>query len=192
MSLTLRIIILIKYLGVYNFRCNFAVCQTNNLMIMNKKLLFIILISVSWIQLFAQDKVPGVIVELASGMKVEYQLSSKPKVSFNGKTITIIADGVKVEYEPSELISIRPGEVSVSSEIDELQSESRTINLESGFVKFTNFTKGETVYIYNVNGSLNTTYHISSEGLLMIPISSLTSGISIIKANNQTIKITKK
>ena len=159
---------------------------------MNKKLLFIILISVSWIQLFAQDKVPGVIVELASGMKVEYQLSSKPKVSFNGKTITIIADGVKVEYEPSELISIRPGEVSVSSEIDELQSESRTINLESGFVKFTNFTKGETVYIYNVNGSLNTTYHISSEGLLMIPISSLTSGISIIKANNQTIKITKK
>ena len=60
---------------------------------------------------FAQDKVPGIIVELANGQKVEYRLADNPKFVFDVQTITLTADGVKVEYTPSELAKVMTGEV---------------------------------------------------------------------------------
>ena len=40
---------------------------------------------------YAQDKVPGIIVELTNGQKIEYRLSDTPKFVFDGQTITLTA-----------------------------------------------------------------------------------------------------
>lgn len=141
---------------------------------------------------FAQDKVPGIIVELSSGTKVEYRLSNNPKFVFDGQTITLTADGVKVEYTPSELAKVTTGEVENATGIEELRSQQVDIKVEAGFVRLNGFGAGEAVRVYSVGGNLVATHYVESDGSLVIPISSLPSGISIIKTNQQTIKITRK
>ena len=141
---------------------------------------------------FAQDKVPGIIVELSSGTKVEYRLSNNPKFVFDGQTITLTADGVKVEYTPSELAKVTNGEVENATGIEELRSQQVDIKVEAGFVRLNGFGAGEEVRVYSVGGNLVATHYVESDGSLVIPISSLPSGISIIKTNQQTIKITRK
>ncbi len=141
---------------------------------------------------YAQDKVPGIIVELTNGQKIEYRLSDNPKLVFDGQTITLTADGVSVEYTPSELAKVTTGEVENATGIEELKSQQGDIKVEAGFARLSGFTAGEVVRVYSVGGSLVATHYVESDGSLVIPISSLPSGISIIKTNQQTIKITRK
>lgn len=141
---------------------------------------------------YAQDKVPGIIVELSSGTKVEYRLSNNPKFVFDGQTITLTADGVKVEYTPSELAKVMTGDVEGATGIEETETLSGDIKVEDGFVRLKGFSAGEAVHVYSVSGTQMASYQISSDGSLVIPVSALPSGISIIKTNQQTIKITRK
>jgi len=140
---------------------------------------------------FAQDKVPGIIVELANGQKVEYRLADNPKFVFDGQTITLTADGVQVEYTPTELAKVMTGEVEATG-IVETEKQSGDIKVEAGFVRLKGFSAGEAVHVYSVSGTQVASYQISSDGSLLIPVSALPSGISIIKTNQQTIKITRK
>lgn len=141
----------------------------------------------------AEDKVPGIIIELANGEKVEYRLVDKPTVVYDGTKISLTAEGVSVDYEPTDLKKLSLGEVeNVSNGINELQQEQGNIQMEGGFVRLSGFAANEAVYVYNMAGVLTQTHHTSASGSLVIPVSSLPSGISIIKANKQTIKITKR
>lgn len=157
-----------------------------------KILLLLHFFALKGLQVYAQDKVPGIIVELTSGKTVEYRLSDSPKLTYDGKTIILKAKGMKVEYVPSEIAKVKTGIVSVSSGIDVLKATQGTIKLDAGLIRLTGFAKGEKVRIYSSDGVLATSYHISEVGSLVIPISSLPSGISIIKVNQQNIKITKQ
>ena len=157
-----------------------------------KSLLVLGLLTLGGLCSYAQDKVPGIIVELANGQKVEYKLSDNPKFVFDGQTITLTADGVKVEYIPSELAKVMTGEVEGTTGIEEMETQSGDIKVEAGFARLRGFTAGEAVRVYSIGGSLVTTRYIESDGSLVIPISTLPSGISIIKTNQQTIKITRR
>lgn len=142
---------------------------------------------------FAQDKVQGCIVELSTGEKLEYRLADNPKFTFDGTTITLTADGVKLEYSPSEFKKVTTGEVAnINSGIEAVVSQEGEIYASSGFVRLNGFKTGEKVTIYSINGILMDSFTISTNGLLEIPISILPSGISIIKVNKQSIKITRK
>lgn len=140
----------------------------------------------------AQNKVLGIIVELANGQKVEYRLSDNPKFVFDGQTITLTADGVKVEYTPNELVKVVTGEVEDATGIKEMETQQGSIKVEAGFVRLKGFASDEAVRVYSISGTLTASYFTSADGSLLIPLSSLPSGISIIKTNKQTIKITKR
>lgn len=141
----------------------------------------------------AQDKVLGIIVELSNGQKVEYRLVDYPKLIFDGKVIKLSADGVEIEYTPAELIKVTTGKVAnVSSGIEERISAQSDIKVEAGFVRLSGFVKGDAVAVSTVSGVQIAAYQIESNGSLVIPISSLPSGISIIKTNKQSIKIIKR
>ena len=157
-----------------------------------RSLLVLGLLALGGLYSYAQDKVPGIIVELANGQKVEYRLADNPKFVFDGQTITLTADGVKVEYTPSELAKVTTGEVENATGIEELRSQQGDIKVEAGFVRLNGFGAGEAVRVYSVGGNLVATHYVESDGSLVIPIFSLPSGISIIKTNQQTIKITRK
>jgi hypothetical protein len=154
-------------------------------------LLVFLLLVLGHTRCFAQEKVQGIIVELSSGEVIEYRLVDHPKLVFDGTTVTLTTDGVKVEYKPTELAKVKIGEVANnSSGIEELVTQQGEINVDAGFVRFNGFQFGESVRVFTVSGTLIETYQVSSNGTLTIPISTLPSGISIIKSNKQSIKIT--
>lgn len=141
----------------------------------------------------AQDKVPGIIVELKNGEKLEFRLVDKPKMVFDGTKIALTAEGVSLEYTPSELLKVTTGEVeNVSSGIEELNAEQGDIQVSGGFVRLSGFMPDESVRVYSASGVLKSSFTTSSDGSLTISISDLPSGISIIKTNKQSIKITKR
>ena len=76
-----------------------------------RRLLVLGLLALGGLYSYAQDKVPGIIVELANGQKVEYRLADNPKFVFDGQTIKLTAESVAVEYTPSELAKVTTGEV---------------------------------------------------------------------------------
>ena len=157
-----------------------------------RSLLVLGLLALGGLYSYAQDKVPGIIVELANGQKVEYRLADNPKFVFDGQTIKLTAEGVAVEYTPSELAKVTTGEVENATGIEELRSQQGDIKVEAGFVRLNGFGAGEAVRVYSVGGNLMGIHYVESDGSLVIPIFSLPFGISIIKANQQTIKITRK
>lgn len=158
-----------------------------------KKLLFFLLsllFVLGKMNSFAQDKVKGIIVELSSGKKMEFRLDDHPKLVFDGQTIKLTADGVQVEYAPLDLMKLTMGQVSnVSSGIEEHTSAQNDIKVEAGFVRLNGFKEGDSIAVYSSNGAKLAEYRIGFNGSLVIPISSLPTGISIIKTNKQFIKI---
>lgn len=106
-----------------------------------KKLLFIVVLLVmGCIHIGAQDTVPGIIVELSSGKKVEIRLADNPKIVFDGQTIKLTADGINVEYTPTEFVKLTTGEVqNNASGITELTSHQESITAKDGYVCLNGF-----------------------------------------------------
>ena len=142
------------------------------------------------------EKVLGVIVELTSGEKIEYQLSKHPKLVFDGQTITLTATNINVEYTVADFAKVTTGMVDyvedISEGISELSNQQGTINVASGFVRFSGFAAGETIRIYSTTGVLQDAKQTDADGTLVLSVANLPQGISIIKINKQSIKITKK
>lgn len=142
------------------------------------------------VKTFSQDKVKGIIVELNSGKKMEFRLDDHPKFVFDGQIIRLTADGVQVEYAPLDFMKLTMGEVSnVSSGIEEDTSTQKDIKVEAGFIRLNGFNVSDAVTVYSSNGTKLAEYRIGRDGSFVIPISSLPTGMSIIKANKQSIKI---
>ena len=144
---------------------------------------------------YAQDKIPGIIVEMNNGQKIEYKLADNPKLAFDGTTITLTTNEITVEYKPTDLKKVTTGDVqNDNTGVHDLEQDvtQGTIQAEGGFVRLSGFTPNEPVRIYSLSGVLTTAYSIPDAGTLIISISSLPTGISIIKTNNQSIKITKR
>ena len=160
---------------------------------LKKQLFVVVLLVMGYIHVGAQDMVPGIIVELSSGKKVEFRLADNPKIVFDGQTIKLTADGINVEYTPTEFVKLTTGEVqNNASGITELTSHQENIAVKDGYVCLNGFNSNDAVSVFSVDGKLVATYHIPTNGSISIPISTLPSGISIIRTNNQSIKIIKR
>lgn len=141
----------------------------------------------------ATDKVPGVIVELSSGGSIEIALANNPKMIFDGKKIKITSTRDNAEYEPSDILKVKVGEVDAAdTEIDGIQDEKGQIKTEGGFVRLTGFPANETISIFSINGVLVDTFRTDANGSCTIDLKNLPSGISIFKAQNESIKITRR
>jgi len=161
---------------------------------MKLKLFLLLFLSVLGIpKSFALDKVLGIIVELKSGQKVEFRLVDNPRFVHNGNTVVLSAVGVEIEYTPTDLLKVTTAMVDdISSGVDVVSSSEESIKVEGGLVRLCGFTPNDAVDVYSLSGMLITNYHINSDGSLVIPISSLPKDVSIIKANKQSIKITRR
>lgn len=158
-----------------------------------KRFLLFMLSTVLWGRSMAADKIPGAIIELSSGKTVEIALTDNPKMTFDGTTVKLTAVNVEVEYTPAEIVKVTIGEVDSSvSGINNVEASNATISVEGGFVHLSGFASNESVKVYTLTGMQTDSFETDANGSLAINISSLPQGISIIKADNQTIKITRR
>ena len=162
---------------------------------LRKLLLMLLFASFGCIHGYAQDdKVLGIIIELTSGAKIEYQLSRQPKLSFDGQTITLTATGATVEYTATDLAKVTTGLVDkdITEGIAEVSLRQGEIKATLGLLRFSGFAANEPIRAYSISGALKVTYYTDANGTLILPMIDLPQGINIIKTNNQSIKITKQ
>jgi hypothetical protein len=162
---------------------------------LRKQLMMLFLVSMGCLHGYAQtEKVLGIIVELTSGEKVECQLTKKPKLSFDGQTITLTATNVNVEYTVADFAKVSTGMVDeeVPEGIIETTLQQGDVKVALGFVRFSGFAPNEPIRVFSVAGILKNTYYTDVNGTLTLSVANLPQGISIIKANKQSIKITRQ
>lgn len=157
-----------------------------------KKLLLLLMLFLS-VNIQAADKVSGVIVELLSGGTIEIALENNPKMVFDGKKVKITSTKDNAEYEPSDILKVKVGEVDVADTgIIGIQDGKGQIKTEGGFIRLTGFPANETISVFSINGVLVNTFRTDANGFSTIDLRILPSGISIIKIQNESIKITRQ
>ena len=157
-----------------------------------KKLLLLFFLFLS-VHIQAADKVPGVIVELSSGGTIDIALANNPKMVYDGQKVKLTSSTENAEYEPSEIKKVKVGEVDAADTgINGIQDEKSQIKTEGGFVRLTGFPANETISIYSLKGVLISTFRTDANGSCTIDLRNLPSGISIIKTQNESIKITRR
>ena len=158
----------------------------------NKCILLLPFLILGHIHSSAQDNVEGVIAELSTGENLFFYLTDHPQFMYDGKTITLTSDIIKLEYKPTELAKVMIGNYSqINNSIEQVTFNS-DIKVTNGVIQFYGFQSNEDVRIFSSSGYLLGVYHISESGQLEIPFFNLPKGVSIIRTNRQSIKISKQ
>lgn len=157
-----------------------------------KKLLFLFMLFLS-VSIQAANKVPGVVVELSSGGTIEIALANNPKMVFDGKKVKITSVNKDAEYEPSEIIKIKVGEIDgANTGIKDTRKEKGQIKAEGDFIRLIGFHANEEISVFSFKGVRISTFRTDANGSFIIDLRHIPSGISIIKTQNESIKITRK
>lgn len=157
-----------------------------------KKLLLLLILFLS-VNIQAAEKMPGVIVELSSGGTIEIALTNNPKMVFDGKKIKITSTKDNAEYDPSDILKVKVGEIDATDTgINIIQDERGQIKKEGGFVRLTGFPANEAIPVFSINGVRIDTFRTDTNGSCTIDLRNLRLGVSIIKTRNESIKITRQ
>ena len=160
---------------------------------MRKQLLFLSLLLAMSISIHAVEKVSGVIIELTSGGKVEIAIASNPQITYDGTTIRLSSSTIKTVYTPADIAKVYVGEVDSSvSAISTVEATKGTMVVDGGFIRLSGFAVGTTVNVFTLGGVQTNSFKTDSNGSLNMSLTSLPKGVSIIKTNNESIKITRQ
>lgn len=139
----------------------------------------------------AQSTVKGIVIETAGGERTEYALTETPKLTYDGNTVTLTTTKVSVDFTATDIVKVVLTDISATGIeiVEESQGQVKLLNEE---VRMSGLSAAETVRIYNVNGTLLSTWQATRNGELTITLSDLQKGVYIINANHQSFKVTRK
>lgn len=134
---------------------------------------------------------PRLVVWLRSGERVIYQLADVPVTTFSGGQLVIRTNNVTVPYDRNDVL--RYTYEALDTGLD-LQASERLVQIdrEGNEVSFRGLPTGATASIYSVNGQLVGQVTASDNQPLTISLRNRPSGVYIVKAGTETIKILKK
>lgn len=140
----------------------------------------------------AQDKVPGIIVELSSGESVEFRIGDNPQVFFDGNIVTIKTDYIQVDYNLTEFDLVRLGEVDNITSIKSIKEDNVSIEIDKDYIRLNGFNANDVLKLVSLTGEILSYIKIPYTGSITISTSFFPKGITIITIGNQTIKISKQ
>ncbi len=155
---------------------------------MKKKTLLLFL----WLQLplALAAQVNVVVVETAAGERMEYSLSSEPRIVFEDSKVTLITNTTTVDFSPEEVEKVYMAESSTN--IHNVKDSDGTIRIQHDQVCLSGYAANEPIMLFTIDGRQLQSHHVGADGRLTISLSQLPSGTYIIKTNHQSVKITKK
>lgn len=156
------------------------------------KRLIIVLLAIMPLWMLAQNTSPGVILELSNGEVIEIILADNPKITFDGVKVYLETAKYKVKYKSSEVSKIKMAEIKDATSLESKKDDTGLFEINGDYIRFYGFEKGAEINVYAMTGMKQIKYIVSSNGCFMLPMSSLSKGISIISIKNQTFKIVKE
>lgn len=134
---------------------------------------------------------PRLVVWQKSGEKVHFQLSDLPETTFEDGLLVIRTSKTTVTYQLENVL--RYTYENVATSIDLLPSErSIEVSREGDAVTYRNLPEGATVSLYSANGMLIEQQTACDGQPLTISVSQRPSGVYIVKAGKETIKLLRK
>lgn len=158
----------------------------------NRLLMMAILSLVS--SAYAVSQVEAVVLYTKDGKKAIYSLNERPKVEYSDDCVVLSTSSTLVEYSLANLHKIVFEDEYIDARIDEsaLEEKKGNIHLEGDFAVLSGLDVKDIVTIYTLTGLKLQSYPVDGDGAVYVPLSSLTHGTYIIKANSIIFKLMKK
>lgn len=161
-------------------------CALNNA----KRLVLLQLLLVASAALHAQPT--RILLWLASGEQVAYNLSDRPKVVRDGGDVHLVTNTAEIVYAAGEVRKITfDDETSGIGRAADGQTSGQAIFAE-GQMTLTGFRPGEPVRVFDAAGRLSSSHVVGSDGSLTVGLGALGKGVHIVKTQRQTFKFVKK
>lgn len=161
-------------------------CALNNA----KRLVLLQLLLVASAALHAQPT--RILLWLASGEQVAYNLSDRPKVVRDGGDVHLVTNTAEIVYAAEEVRKITfDDETSGIGRAADGQTSGQAIFAE-GQMTLTGFRPGEPVRVFDAAGRLSSCHVVGSDGSLTVGLGALGKGVHIVKTQRQTFKFVKK
>lgn len=154
---------------------------------MDSKIFLAIVLSFLSTIAFCEQKL---IVWLKSGQSVEYQLSLKPKTTFEGNELVLIIATMEVRYLLSQISKYTYAEDNTG--IETALADKRLFLQSESTLSFSHVKEETSVSIYSFDGRLLYSTSILSGQSKNIDLSAYPIGVYIIKVNDLSYKIAKK
>lgn len=136
--------------------------------------------------LAASSDQPMVLVDLADGSQLEFSLTERPQLLWEGDYVYFTIKGSKpVAVEKS---SFRGFSFSGTSGIHTLtETKERIVYDKQGFIQIEGVDQASAVSVYDASGrQVNQNCVSASQGSAIVNLSMMPSGIYVIKLNNQS------
>ena len=156
---------------------------------MKTKLCYLlVLLMAPFVQIHADESIVALVVSLTDGTEQSYLSIDQPKVTMDETMVFIKSDLIEVEIPASQVVRFYFDWPSSPTAIDEVATDSKFYydghSLELAGA-------GDVVMVYDMSGRLLRKAQ-TIDGSLLLDMSSMESGIYLIKTKTQTIKILKK
>lgn len=141
----------------------------------------------------AADKQNTLIVLTKDNVLHQFVLADKPTVTFEGTQLKVTCEkaSASASFNLSDIIRFTYAGKDAAG-IDEMTTDPAEISMEEGVLVISQMKANSTVKVYSMDGKLVRQLTAQRAGTYRLSLSSLPSGVYIVKADNITYKITKR
>lgn len=140
----------------------------------------------------SQPKFETLVLWHSNGSTTEIALSKKPVIQFVADKVLVQGSGINFEYPSNDILKFTYKKEEVVNDID---TPSNDVNFfrDKEHIVFNGIKSTDEVALYKLSGSrIPVQLSFSENNKVMLSLSSLPSGIYILKVNGRTTKITKQ
>lgn len=136
----------------------------------------------------AQDNAT-LVLWLSDGTKTDIEVSQLPQIKFENDKVIITSSVLNMEYKAEEVLRFTyKGE---GTAISPIQDEAG-VSQENGRLVFHGISSANQVSVYSTNGTRIPVSLSNNGGFYSLSLSTIPTGVYILKVNGKTSKFTKK
>lgn len=141
----------------------------------------------------ADDKQNTLIVLTKDNVLHQFVLADKPTVTFEGTQLKVTCEkaSASASFNLADVIRFTYDGKSAAG-IDEMTIDPAEISMQDGTLVISQMKANSTVNVYSTDGKLVRQLKAQRAGTYRLNLSSLRSGVYLVKADNITYKITKR
>ena len=160
---------------------------------MKQRLLLLSLLMACVIGVRAADKQNTLIVLTKDNVLHHFELADKPTVTFEGAQLKVTCEkaSASASFNLADVIRFTYAGKDATG-IDEMTVDPAEISMQDGTLVISQVKGNSTVNVYSTDGKLVRQLKAQRAGTYRLSLSSLRSGVYLVKADNITYKITKR
>ena len=139
--------------------------------------------------MYAQDEV-ALCISMRDGSSVSFYLKERPKMTFVADSVKIVSSTSQAKVKRSDVYDIK-FRTDETNSIEDVR-ENGTVEIGSESIRVENMTPDCVVNVYSVDGRTVLSGMSDSNGLAVIQLQAIPTGVYLLKYNDITIKFIRR